>query len=375
LCEKILLVQRMRVNHPFWIVNIFLLSLVLCGSLFVSFSKVRIPALTSIQPELGVRTKKKQEFDINIKKIYENDLFGTFRKETPVYQEPVYQLELPPAPPAQIPIVPKKPEPAFVEPLDITLKGIIVVSDDNDKNRIIIADNKTNRERTFKVGESIDDAQLIRIFNNKIVLLRANGQQEVIYLRQQDAEQDPAYAMLSGWHDVIKPTGPQGFSVNTLLFVERVTNLAQFIDLLNLSTAYQQGMSIGCRIGEIQNSSLGFSLGFSTGDIVIKINATPLTTTENRLKVYNEIIKSNGNQSLRVEFMRKGELYYYTYALVKPEEATMLSDGEKPISHENIQKKKEELLKQKHRFAPSLQDLRAYERDQILEYRKPTQNR
>ncbi len=190
--------QRMRVNHPIWIINISLLGLVLCASLFVPFSRIRIPRGTSIEPENSPRTKKKQEFDINIKKIYENDLFGTYRKETPVYQEPIYQLELPPAPPTQLPIIPKKPEPSFVEPLDITLKGIIIVTDNDEKNRIIITDNKTNRERSFKVGELIEDAQLIRIFNNKIILLRANGQQEVIYLRHQDATRDPAYALLDG---------------------------------------------------------------------------------------------------------------------------------------------------------------------------------
>jgi hypothetical protein len=35
--------------------------------------------------------------------------------------------------------------------------------------------------------------------------------------------------------------------------------------------------------------------------------------------------------------------------------------------------KKENQLRQKHRFAPSLQDLRNYEREKMLGYRKPKQ--
>lgn len=367
----------MRVNHPIWIVNSSLLGLVLCALLFVPFLRVRVPRAASIQPEeLAPRTKKKQEFDINIKKIYENDIFGTYRKETPVYQEPTYKLELPPAPPAQVPIVPKKPEPAFVEPLDITLKGIIIVADNEEKSRIIIADNKTNRERTLKVGESIDDAQLIRIFNNKIILLRANGQQEVIYLRQQDAVQDPAYAMLDGWSDVIKPTGPRSFTINTSLFTSRIHNLAQFIELLSLSTAYKDGVSIGCRIGDIKNQSLGFSLGFQTGDIITNINGIGATTTEERLRIYHEILEADPETPVEVEFTRRGMPGSYNYTL-QTEEEPEFAPGAKPTtaSPEEIQRKKEDILKQKHRFAPSLQDLRAYEREQILEYRKPTQNR
>jgi type II secretion system protein C len=364
------------VNHPIWIVNSALLGLVFLASLFVPFSRVRIPRAASIQPEeLVPRIKKKQEFEINIKKIYENDLFGTYRKETPVYQEPVYKLELPPAPPAQVPIIPKKPEPAFVEPLDITLKGIIIVADNEEKSRIIIADNKTNRERTFKVGESIEDAQLIRIFNNKIILLRANGQQEVIYLRQQDAVRDPAYAMLDGWSDVIKPTGPRTFTINTTLFTSRIHNLAQFIELLSLSTAYKDGVSVGSRIGVIKDQSLGFSLGFQTGDIITRINGIDATTTEERLRIYHEILEQDADTPIQVEFTRRGIPSTNSYTL-QVEEEPVLAPGTKPvISPEETQKKKEELLKQKHRFAPSLQDLRAYEREQILEYRKPTQNR
>lgn len=55
----------------------------------------------------------------------------------------------------------------------------------------MIADNKTNQEGTFKVGDTVQDAQLIRIFSNKIILLRNNGQQEVLYLREQDAKLIP----------------------------------------------------------------------------------------------------------------------------------------------------------------------------------------
>ncbi len=365
----------MRVNQPIWIINSSLLVLALCVSLFVPFSRVHIPHGTPIEPELTPRSKKKQEFDINIKKIYENDLFGTYRKETPVYQEPVYQLELPPAPVSQIPIVPKKPEPTFVEPLDITLKGIIIVADNDDKNRIIITDNKTARERTFKVGESIDDAQLIRIFNNKIILLRANGQQEVVYLRHQDAMHDPAYAMLNGWQDIIQPTGPQTFTLNTALFSSRVQTLAQFIDLLNLSTAYKNGSSMGCRIGEIKTESLGFSLGFQVGDIVTKINEIDATTTEERLRIYKEILELDTDTPIVVEFMRRGIPGSYTYTLIQEDLSEQAEKAKPGVSPQAVQKKKEDILKQKHRFAPSLNDLRAYEREQILEYRKPTQNR
>jgi len=96
------------------------------------------------------------------------------------------------------------PKPKFLDPLDITLKGIIVLVHNDSKNRAIIADNKTNKELTYKVGSAIEDAQLIRILSNKVIFLRSNGQQEVLYLREKDAELDPVYTIIDNWDGIIQ---------------------------------------------------------------------------------------------------------------------------------------------------------------------------
>ncbi len=76
-----------------------------------------------------------------------------------------------------------------------------------------------------------------------------------------------------------------------------------------------------------------------------------------------------------VEFIRRTMPMSYTYSLTEEEPVEQEALTKTPLSPQIIQQKKEDILKQKHRFAPSLNDLRSYEREQILEYRKPTQNR
>lgn len=354
-------------RHPFWIVNSVLLLFVVLATIFAYFSRVRVPHRESIEPESYTRPKKQQTIDINIKKIYENDLFDTFRKEVPVYQEPQYQLEIPTPPPQEEVVTPTIPEPVFLDPLDITLKGIIVVGKDEQKNRVIIADNKTDTEHTYKVGDIIEDAQLIRIFNNKIILLRSNGQQEVLYLREQDAQLDPVYTAISNWQDIIQQAGQNTFLISPHLFVDRVKNLAQFIDMIGLSTAYQQGISVGCRIGDLPPDSLGIHLGLQSGDIITTINTIPATTTPERLQIYKSIVQMKDDDRITVNLTRQGTPIQLQY--------TLKSFGQKKIpgftttvSPEQELKHKTDILRQKHKFAPTIDELRKKERQLIMDY-------
>jgi type II secretory pathway component PulC len=363
--------QRTLVKHPFWIANSSLLVFVVLACIFLFFSRVRLPHRTSIAIEAPLHGKTKEEFEINISKIYENDLFGTFHREIPIYQQPTYNLDIPPAPQAQEPIVPKIPEPTFLEPLNITLKGIMVVGRDEQKNRVIIADNKTDREQTYKTGDTLEDAQLIRIFNNKVLFLRSNGQQEVLYLKEYDAKHDPAYAMLDDWHDVIRPTGPYTYEISPPAFVLSVSNLAQFIDVLGLSTAYEKGASVGCRIGNVAENSLGINLGLATGDIVTHINTIPTTTTANRLEIYKLVTHLEEDGMINVELKRRGmpvELHY----ILKEFNKIPTQTGEiAPVkSQEEELKNKKELLSKKHTFAPTIKELRQRERELMIEHGK-----
>ena len=139
----------------------------------------------------------KKKLPINISKIYEHDLFDTYEKEAFVSTKPDYVIALPNPPAPRAVHIPTDPKPHFLEPLAIVLKGIIFVHDDDSKNRIIIADANTKHETLYKVGDMVEDAQLIKIFNKKAIFLRSNGQQEVLYLRAKDAQLDPTYMQLA----------------------------------------------------------------------------------------------------------------------------------------------------------------------------------
>jgi len=353
-------------KHPFWIVNSCLLLLLLLVASIMYF--MRTPTVQRIAINTApTHTSKQsaQEFTINISKIYENDLFDTYQKEEPMSAATtIPSLPAPPQP--LIAPVPKVPEPQFVEPLDITLKGIVVISTQESKNRAIIEENKTKAEKTYKVGDFIADAQLIRIFSNKIILLRSNGQQEVVYLREQDAKLDPVYSTIGGWEHVAQEQEAYHYTVIRQEFVTRVKNLAHFIDLLDVTTAYKEGLSIGCRIGTIDSHSLAHYLGLKSSDIVVAINDIPTATTADRVKIYKAIIALPDESSISVSLIRDGKEFTLGYTIESKK-----NEKKEPFmtqkSMEEKEAKDKEILAQKHTFAPTIDEIRKKEKALMLQ--------
>lgn len=354
-------------RHPFWILNSALLFLFLLAAGFIFFSYQPAPEREEIEPEPYAISAKKTT-KINIKNIYENDPFDTYRREMPseAVLEKTSQLPLPPTPEPFI--IPEKPVAQFLEPLGVTLKGIMAFALDESKNRTIIADNKTGIEKMYKVGDKIEDAQLLRIFSTKVLFIRSNGQQEVLYLREKDAMNDPVYAGILGWQDVIEQETENRFIIYPDSFAERVNNLAQFLDALDITTVYKKGESVGCRIGHLEDNSLGVALGLHKGDIIVSINEIPATTTDLRIKIYKTITATPRLTNVEVKIIRNQRemMVYYTLQESKIKRPT----PEDVKEHSRREQEQREALAKKHTLAPTMNDLRLKERQYMKEQGK-----
>lgn len=357
-------------KHPLWILNSALALLLAIVLLFIFFSRQSVPAREHIEPELSGERIKQDEIKINISKIYENDIFDTYQKEFPkVERSQRIDIPLPQPPTPETPKIPGTPKPEFLDPLNITLKGIVVMADDETRNRAIIQDNQTKSEQSYKIGNMIGDAQLIRIFSNKVVFLRLNGQQEVLYLREKDATTDPAYTEVLGWQKVIQKVDNNQFNINPKGFIERVQNLAQLIDMLDLSTAFKKGASIGCRIGSAKPNSLGAALGLVTGDIITEIDTISTIDTPHRFAIYKEILAKNTGDTITIKLLRNGAEETIVYTLEQFEAPTILernSPAQKQLNEEELKEKQIKALQEKNLLAPNIKEIKKRERQNML---------
>lgn len=360
-------------KQPFWLLNSALLFLFISVMGFILFSSVSVPEREDITTVEYVKPITTTSSQVNISKIYENDLFNTVVPEVPTEQVPSFSV-VAPEPPAPQPIYkPEEQKPQFQDPLPITLRGIIVIVQDDTRNRAIIAENATGQESSYQIGDRIEDAQLIRIMSNKIIFLRSNGQQEVLYLKERDAQSDPAFTFLDDWSKVIRSVSYNHYIVNIAEFASRVHSLAQLLDMLDVTGVYSQGSSIGCRIGAVNPGSLGYALGLERADIITSINGVPATTTANRFAIYQDLTTLKTNRTIPVTLVRNGSELTINYELRETLERQSTRNPRRTA--DQITQEQLKRLEQRETFAPTIEELRARERKNMLEKgRRPIQN-
>ena len=247
-------------------------------------------------------------------RIYENDLFRTYVRAQPTQREaPLDQPVTPPIPPQPKGFV-KKPRamPEFLPPLDVELKGIIYNSN-STYSRAIIMNRKTKTEHLHKIGDTLEDAHLIFVGKNKAMFIRSNGQQETLFVSAEAAQRDPMYAPHQASTSVER-IDEHSYIINTNQFTREINNLAQFLDSLDVTTAFDRGQIIGCRIGKLIPKSIGPALGLQYGDIITSINGIPVINTSNRVKIYKQIEEAE-TQQLSATILRGDKQITMDYTL------------------------------------------------------------
>lgn len=346
-------------KSPIWIFNSLFLLVLLFLFGYIGLYREKLSKKTSIKPIIPKTSPYKKELPkANIKRIYQRDLFGTYQPEVKSTIKPqrrnIKQVPLPPK--EETPE--KKPikEVEFLKPLNITLKGIIFTTP--EKSQAIIENNDTKKEKLYKSGDKVIDSHILRIFKDRIIILRSNGQQEIIYADKKKAKKALEKMQNSNWNDILEQKSKSCYIVDPENFSKRLNNLAELIDMLDLTTVFNKGESIGLRVGQLKENSLGKALGLETGDIVASINNISPTSTKNRVDIYNSIIKSKINDIIKVQIHRNQTISTINYILKKinstNEIKNLAKKEESPIKNSNNLNidKRIEILESKNKLKP-----------------------
>jgi len=147
--------------------------------------------------------------------------------------------------------------------------------------------------------------------------------------------------------------------------------------MFDLTTVYQKGKSIGCRIGNIVHDSLGYAMGLEPHDIVTHINSLSTLNTEERYNTYQSLLKKKIGDTIEVKGLRDGSdfmISYHLYDLKDPlheslqelekdEKASGVYTGPSPAE---IEEERIKLLRDKYKFAPTAQDIKIQQKMAML---------
>ncbi len=301
-------------RQPLWLINSSLLVFFICTWLGVLLLEETPVSPARIMPEKPAATPEQEPPKVSIARIYENDLFGTYTPQPkPEVKKPEIQTQPPQPPqPQPAPQITRK-EPSFLDPLAVTLKGIIFTNHE-EETRAIIADNASQEETLYSVGDGVKDADIVYIGKDKVILMRSNGQQETLFLTQKEAQDSPGYPThTTQWSNIITQLGENAYRVDPQAFAQAVPHLAYFIDELDMTTAFENGKAYGVRIGAIGSDSIGAALGLQPDDIITEIDGIAPTTPQQRVTIYQKILTDRTEGPVQVTLVRDGQTYTQTY--------------------------------------------------------------
>lgn len=349
-------------KQSLWILTSSLLALFFGTIIFALFTGVKKYNLHSIKAAIIKEASTKKISPREITAIYENDLFSTYTPSPVIQKIEKTKIESPRVPDlVSSPQIPKQ-EPSFLEPIPFTLVGTIVAEVDSE-SRAVVSDNRTKKEQSYALGNEVEDAQIIDINYKSITLIRSNGQKETLYLPGFDkilAKFNAVDSMIA------KNIGEFEYIIDPDAFINRVRTLGKLIAELNITTAYENGISIGCKIGVLTDDSIAKIMGLEKGDIISKINNMPTATLQDRIDVYNLLTSLNKQDHVNISLKRSDKNIELKY-LIQTIDNPISENLNNPKINDNIESKViKQDLERRYKFAPTIAEIKEKERELII---------
>ncbi len=212
--------------------------------------------------------------------------------------------------------------------LQLTLLG--TVAGDQESGRAFILDNKVRSQNIYRVGDTVQDAEIRQILRGKVVL-RHGEKDEILTLVEADEKQPPTAAAARNARRVSRgrraPSRPKVeeppedsaaeaepeeeiISVAQDELQGSINDLNQLMTQVRIRPYFRQGKPEGLIVSQIQADSIFEKLGLMNGDIIASVNGNQMTSPEEAFQLYNSL---NSGSQVSIEITRRGQKKMFTY--------------------------------------------------------------
>jgi len=193
----------------------------------------------------------------------------------------------------------KKPVPVDIESLkqtNLKLKLWGTVSTDeavSDTARAVIEDTRSKEQSLYKVGDIVQDAEIIEILRNSVVL-DVNGSKEKLSVTEETiAVQAPPMSS-----EREKPVALSRAQIDDAL-----KNVNELMTQAKVKPLFKDGKPDGLIVSTIEPASIFSKMGFRSGDIITSINGQKIESVEDAMAFYKSLTAGN---RLSVQMKRRG---------------------------------------------------------------------
>ena len=244
-------------------------------------------------------------------KIVERNIFGATEKvEAPV--EEVGPIEV-------------------LEETSLQLSLLGTIAGDTDSGRAIILDQRKRSQDIYRVGDSVQEAEIRQILRGKVILRHGEKDEVLLMVEGDEKEKSPKPKTAAKADRRRRPgrrtgiparTSPPEEVRETGAIEEETISISQDVlqnsmnDINDLMTQvrvrpyFRRGKSEGLIVSQIQTGSVFANLGLMNGDIISSVNGKQMSSPEEAFGFYNSL-KSGGEVS--IEITRRGKKKMLNY--------------------------------------------------------------
>jgi general secretion pathway protein C len=219
--------------------------------------------------------------------------------------------------------------------LQLALLGTI--AGDSESARAIILDQKNKSQDMYRVGDSLQDAEIRQILRGKVIL-RHGEKDEILTMVENNDKVQPKTAAVErqnrrsgraargrsrrGPEEEALREPPEevgevaGEIVEEVIPITReelngsINDLNQLMTQVRIRPYFRQGKPQGLIVSQIQTDSIFEKLGLMNGDIIASVNGEQMSSPEEAFQLYNSL---NSGAQVSIEITRRGQKKTLTY--------------------------------------------------------------
>jgi general secretion pathway protein C len=206
--------------------------------------------------------------------------------------------------------------------LQLSLQGTI--AGDSASARAIILDQRKRSQDIYRVGDSVQEAQIRQILRGKVILRHGDKDEILIMVEGKDKPQ-PAAKVNSRrrpGRQTRRPaqTAPLAESSGEIeevtipiakdVLQNSMNDLNDLMTQVRVRPYFRRGKPEGLIVSQIKSGSVFAKLGLMNGDIIANVNGKQMSSPEEAFQFYNSL---KSGKAVSIEITRRGQKKMFTY--------------------------------------------------------------
>lgn len=183
-----------------------------------------------------------------------------------------------------------------LQPTSLNLILLGTVSSAQGEDYAVIEEGPRKKQGLYKVGDTVQEAEIKRILRQKVVL-RVGNTDEVLSM-----DEKPQGDVLQA-RDMPPSRRGSRISLRRSDIEKSMGNIGTLLSQARIQPHFKGGKADGFRLSRIKPNSLFTKMGFKNGDIVHKINNKSIKTTNDMISFYQNL---SSGQEIALEITRRG---------------------------------------------------------------------